>query len=418
MSSNPGILIRYIDLPWYRKISGRRFSSGADAAAYYVREGEARGDWPNPLFDPGFYRQQIKLGADKSSLQHFVTDSAGRKSRPSRFFDLDWYEWQNPDFSETGCGLLHYLEIGGKQYRDPCPQVDMTALSRVHGHLGDGTILTHLLAAGHIDCRMVNAVTNDDTDLVRRQREFRRKIKPSLLKSRTQPLQGRNLVFVQCAKNTEFWSWFDAKKKRDWDIFLNCYAGDFPETRNAEHVCEQAGTKFTGMFNCWLHWPEIFNLYDNILFIDDDLVFNFKDISTFFKKMEDAMLDLAQPSLSAESQCIWQAFFNVQKTGSRKTNSVEIMMPALSRRARDIFLPYFLYSVSGFGLDLLMGKLASTHELTVGVIDDIIVHHGKNIDQSNGAYYEFLRRNHINSRYELWRIINIFQTSRGLYEMN
>lgn len=294
----------------------------------------------------------------------------------------------------------------------------MTSLSRIHGRLGDGSILTYLLAAGHMDSYMVSAVTNDDMDLVFRQRKFRRKTVLTLLKSRTQPLYGKNLLFVQCAKNSKFWSWFDEKNERDWDLFLNCYAGDFPQTRIAEHVCEQAGAKVTGMLNCWLYCRTLFDLYDNIFFIDDDLVFNFGDISSFFRKMEDATLDLAQPSLSPSSQCMWQVFFNAQKTGNRKTNSVEIMMPALSRRARDVFLPYFIYSVSGFGLDLLMGKLAATHGLSVGVIDDIVVNHEKSIDHSNGAYYEFLRQNYINSRYELWRIIKAFQTDRIFYEIS
>lgn len=418
MSQNSGKLSRYVDLPWYRKVAGYNFSSVADATEHYRYKGEALGNWPNPLFDPIFYRQQLGLVSEKSSLLHFLTDSSSSTGRPSLFFDREWYEWQNPDFAETGCGLLHYLEIGGKQYRDPCPEVDMTSLSRTHGNLGDGSLLTHLLTTGQLPANAVKAVTKDNKDLVRRQREFLRKIRFNLVKNRTSALHGKNLLFVQCANNSNFWTWFDERRKRDWDLFLNCYAGDLEKAHVAEYVCKQAGTKFTGILNCWLNCHSFLDLYENIFFIDDDIIFNFEDISFFFRAMASAGLDLAQPSLSPTSHCIWQVFFNKKKTGSRKTNGIEIMMPALSKRARDILLPYFIYSTSGFGLDLLMGKLASIHQLNVGVIDDIVANHGKMIDQSNGAYYEFLRRNNINSRYELWRIIKMFQTDHTFYEVD
>lgn len=417
MTHDLNMAASYIDLPWYRQLTGQRFSTSLDAAAYYLRKGESVGNWPNPLFDPIFYRQQFRL-ENESSLLHFLTHPAGRKCRPSRFFDLEWYEWQNPDFIEMGCGLLHYLKIGGKQYRDPCPEVDMTALARTHNPLGEGSTLAHLLSTGHINPGSIDAITEDDLILVRNQRELYKKIQFLLRKRSPEPVHGKNLLFVQCSKNTSFWSWFDKGRKRNWDLFLNCYGGHFADANNAEYVCEQIGTKFTGILNCWLQCPSLFDFYENIFFIDDDLVFNFDDISLFFHKMEDAMLDLAQPSLSANSQCVWPVFFNAQRSGTRKTNGVEIMMPALSRRSRNILLPYFIYSISGFGLDLLMAKLASAHNLNVGVIDDVIVHHEKIIDQSNGAYYEFLRRNHINSRYELCRVIKLFQTDRAFYQIN
>jgi hypothetical protein len=411
------IIEPYIDVFWYGEIYGRRFTNSAQAAEYYLEEGERSGHFPNPIFDPIYYRKCASLAIEDSSLVHYITEGGRNGCRPSKYFDPEWYEWQNPDVVKFGCSLLHYLNVGGREYRDPCSEVDMVALSRAYGQMGDGSVLVHLLTNGFIDLERNTAVTQDDMDLVGRQRNFLREIKPNLLRSCYSPSNGRNLLVVQCAQDSKFWTWFDSGKRRDWDLFLNCYAGNFLQTDLAEHVCLQAGTKFTGAFNCWLEFQVLLNHYDYIFFIDDDLVFRFQDISRFFHLMKSYNLDLAQPSLSAASMCVWPVFYNAQRGGMRRTNGVEIMMPALSRRAREILLPYFFYSVSGFGLDLLMAKLAMRSRLSIGVIDDVVVRHEKKIDQSVGTYYEFLREKGINSKYELWRMIKMFHLERVLHEV-
>lgn len=406
----------YIDLVWYAQVYGRRFRNNAEATEYYLNQGEQNGEFPNPLFNPSYYRECASVDPSQSSLVHYLLE---RKSgcRSSQYFDDEWYRWQNPDVAEFGCSMLHYLNVGGKEYRDPSPEVDMTALSRSHGQLGDGCVLTYLLTTGYIDSKNNNTVTIDSLDLVSRQRKFLQPIKPQLLKSLDFSANARNLLFVQCSKDSEFWSWFKPDLYRDWDLFLNCYAGDFSQTKIAEYVCQQPGTKFTGILKCWLEFGEIFDRYDFILFIDDDLVFSFHDISVFFKLMKINELDIAQPSLTSGSQCAWSVFYNVQKSGIRRTNGVEIMMPALSRRAREILLPYFIYSLSGFGLDLLMAKLAQRHGLSIGVVDDVVVRHEKKIDQIGGSYYEFLRAKGLNSKYELWRLVTLFGLEKSMYSV-
>ncbi len=182
-------------------------------------------------------------------------------------------------------------------------------------------------------------------------------------------------------------------------------------------MCLQRGTKFTGMFQCWQTFPEIFDRYDYVFFIDDDLVFSFDDVSVFFQKSSMYNLDISQPSLSKNSQCIWKCFFNSRFNGFRPTNGVEIMMPCFSKKVFKSVLPYFVYSVSGFGLDLVISKIASRYFFKSGVIDDIVVDHSKNIDQQSGSYYEMLRSFGINSKYELWRMIEMFDLELSLHEI-
>lgn len=409
---------KYIDLDWYNEVYGKKFINHSEATKYYLTIGERKGDFPNPLFDPTYYRQYTYLDVNQSCLMHYLSEGKKNNLRPSRYFDAHWYRWQNPDMEEYGCSILHYLLLGAKEYRDPCPEVDMVALSRRHSQFGDGAVLTYLLSVGYLNPGDKISLTKDDSELVARQRIFLKAIKPQLNKSIDSRAKGNNLLFVQCAKDSEFWKWFKPDLHRDWDLFINCYTEDFPLAHVAEYVCKQHGTKFTGILKCWLYFPEIFDRYDNIFFIDDDLIFRFEDISIFFKHMERNLLDIAQPSLTSTSQCAWQVFYNVLPNGVRRTNGVEIMMPALSKRARNVLLPYFVYSVSGFGLDLLFAKLASRYELPCGIIDSVVVSHEKKIDQVDGSYYEFLRSKGINSKYELYRLVRLFGLGRSLHEIS
>jgi hypothetical protein len=93
------------------------------------------------------------------------------------------------------------------------------------------------------------------------------------------------------------------------------------------------------------------------------------------------------------------------------------MMPAFSRRALDMLVPYFVYSVSGFGLDLLFAKIAADAGFTAAVIDKIQVQHDSAIDQQTGAYYEYLRSFDINSKLELWRLMEMFGLENQFYQV-
>ncbi|MBU4524560.1 MAG: hypothetical protein KUA37_13585 [Desulfomicrobium sp.] len=405
----------YLDPDWYFREYGKMFSTKRQFSQYYFSEGERKGELPNPLFNPSYYKKLACVPSSVSPLKHYFKNKAKICCNTSLYFNPYWYRWQNGDVGS--CSLLHYLQIGGRQYRDPCPEVDMTALARSFSSLGDGSYLTYLATNSGSEVATHMGVTPSPADLVARQRNFLSQCHLDLIIRASTPVKGRNLVFVQCGNDSEFWNWFDTGASRDWDLFVNCYDGLFSKDCEPEYVCLQRGTKFTGMFQCWQNYSEIFDNYDYVFFIDDDLIFNFEDISNFFQLTSIYKLDFSQPSLSKDSHCVWKCFFNARSGGFRYTNGVEIMMPCFSKKALNAVLPYFVYSVSGFGLDLFLAKKASERLFKSGVIDDIVVKHCKNIDQESGAYYELLRSFGINSKYELWRMIELFDLEFELCEI-
>lgn len=131
--------------------------------------------------------------------------------------------------------------------------------------------------------------------------------------------------------------------------------------------------------------------------------------------MRDDRLDLAQASLSPESDCSWQVFKQPNVgAGVRRVNSVEIMMPCLSRRALEKIEWAFSESISGFGVDLLFGYgLAKHGELRAAVIGSVVAHHEKRIDQQGGEFYNFMRRSNINPKLELWSIMKRYGIEQG-----
>ena len=122
---------------------------------------------------------------------------------------------------------------------------------------------------------------------------------------------------------------------REFDVLLNYYAG-FPEILPAdvEIAISQRGTKTTAIHKLLDTEPQLLLEYDAVLFLDNDIAIGAPDIERLFAIMREQNLDLRQASLSAESDCVWPVFKQPSVgDGVRRVNSVEIMMPCLSRPA-------------------------------------------------------------------------------------
>ena len=138
-----------------------------------------------------------------------------------------------------------------------------------------------------------------------------------------------------------------------------------------------------------------------------------------FRAAERHGLELAQPSLSPDSACVWPVFFHRPEAGAiRYTNGVEIMMPVISSRLLRLAGPLLAETVSGFGLDFLLGTLAGNgRDRNIAVLNDCVVRHPVPIDPTGGSYYEYLRRNNINPKTELFRIMRKYRTESNFYEL-
>ena len=102
--------------------------------------------------------------------------------------------------------------------------------------------------------------------------------------------------------------------------------------------------------------PDLILRYQAVLFLDDDVEIDTSGIEALFRAMAAEKLDLAQPALTADSATAYP-FLKRPSAGAGVTpvSSVEIMAPALTRRALECAKWAFAESVSGWGSDLLLG---------------------------------------------------------------
>ncbi len=339
-------------------------------------------------------------------LAHYLEAGLAERLTPTRWFQTDWYAWQNPDWSKHHAApYLHYLAEGRFQGRDPSPFVDMVRFGQMAGEGVPPERYYDLILTGH---RSVALGVHDGAASLRAcQRRFFHGIE--LLAHRLAgPTGRRSLVVLQAGRGALCDSWFD-DEARDWDLWVNYYDAVGFRPGFGDLVTFQKGTKFSAMHLLWDRFSDVFCRYDHVLFLDDDIATSCSALNALFAGCREFDLDLAQMTLTSESACNWSELFSRPEcTGPRPVSAVEIMMPVFSRRAMGWLAPTFGQSVSGFGLDLVWGKLVADKGGRIAVLDEVEATHARPVDQGGGAYYSYLRANMINAKAELWDLVTSY----------
>ena len=142
----------------------------------------------------------------------------------------------------------------------------------------------------------------------------------------------------------------------------------------------QAGTKTTAIRRLLARRPDLLLRYEAALFLDDDVEIGASRIDELFRAMAEEELDLAQPALTADSDCAWP-FLKRPEAGEGifQVSTVEIMAPLMTRRALEAAGWAFSESVSGWGTDLLLGPAVrgAFGPKSVGVVGSVAVRHAR-----------------------------------------
>ena len=186
---------------------------------------------------------------------------------------------------------------------------------------------------------------------------------------------------------------------------------------NADIAVVQAGTKTTAIRRLMELRPDLLLRYQAVLFLDDDVEIGAEGIDALFRAMTAEKLDLAQPALTADSATAYP-FLKRPSAGAgvMRVSSVEIMAPALTRRALECANWVFAESVSGWGSDLLLGpavrsafgpnSVGSSARSPSGTL--------RPSTSAAGAFYAFLRRYGVDPGHEANRIAVDFGVERFL----
>jgi hypothetical protein len=402
---------------WARLYARRRLLShlaAPFAPLHYALIGESRGYRPNAFFDPSYFRAHANIaqGSIRGLLEAYLAHP--ETTSPSAEFDHAWYVSQNPDWARSHPHpFLHFLEHGLRAGRRPRVDIDVEFVRDITRGVKPRSleeasfrVFDRALGEGEIGPPL------NGQELRARQDRFY--AAGQLRIEREAPHGDRDvLVFVQCGQG------FDApylEEPRNYDVLLNYYHESNVHPK-ADIAVVQAGTKTTSIRRLMELRPDLILRYRAVLFLDDDVEIGPQGIDAFFRAMTAENLDLAQPALTADSATAY-AFLKKPSVGAGVTrvSSVEIMAPALTRRALECAEWAFAESVSGWGSDLLLGPAvrSACGPNSVGVIGSVSVRHAATVDLSAGAFYAFLRRYGVDPGHEANRIAVDFGVERFL----
>jgi hypothetical protein len=404
---------------WARLYARRRLLS--DLAApfaplHYALIGESRGYRPNAFFDPSWFRAHANIARDKTRglLEAYLAHPEPDAPSPSAEFDHGWYVSQNPDWARSHPHpFLHFLEHGLHAGRRPRPEIDVEFVRDITRGVKPRSleeasfrVFDRTLSEGEMGPPL------NRQELRARQDRFYADGRLHIEREAAHP-ERNVLVFVQCGKG------FDApylEEPRRYDVLLNYYHESDVHPK-ADIAVIQAGTKTTSIRRLMELRPDLLLRYQAVLFLDDDVEIDAQGIEAFFRAMTAEKLDLAQPALSADSATAY-AFLKRPSVGSgvMRVSSVEIMAPALTRRALEGAKWAFAESVSGWGSDLLLGPAVRSAfgPNSVGVVGSVAVRHAAPVDLRAGAFYAFLRRYGVDPGHEANRIAVDFGVERFL----
>ena len=198
-------------------------------------------------------------------------------------------------------------------------------------------------------------------------------------------MPNRFLVVVRAGDRSLHPGWTRSLASRDWDLVVS-YFGDHPG-RFRDAGCtrfDDKGPKWRGL-HALLTREAFWRGYDYVMLPDDDLAMQQETISRLFARAASLGLELCQPALS------WSSFYSHAITvchpsfSVRFTDFVETMAACFSCRHLERCLPTFDESVTGWGLDWVWPRMASTGVRNVGIVDACIVTHTRPVGGPNYA---------------------------------
>ena len=115
----------YFDPSWYRAQNPDVAADDTDPLLHYVSYGEREGRRPIAWFDPAWYRHRFDVPDHLHCLRHFLQHRTRGDVSPIPEFDSAWYLARYPDIAAAQMDPMeHYLIQGFREGRDPSPAFD------------------------------------------------------------------------------------------------------------------------------------------------------------------------------------------------------------------------------------------------------------------------------------------------------
>lgn len=187
---------------------------------------------------------------------------------------------------------------------------------------------------------------------------------------------ARNLVVVRAGHGSLHPYWQHSESEDSFHLIVSYYEEPADDLGASEEdkVFFQGG-KWEGIHALFQQRPELLIDYDFFWFPDDDISLIPGDIDKLFAIAANESFDVCQPSLTHDSHYSHVVYLQCQQFRLRYSDSVEIMVPCLSRRALRQVLPLFALTRTGFGMDGLWTRAMHDNRWKAAIIDEVAVRH-------------------------------------------
>ena len=107
---------KLFDSDIYCRLNPDITAAGIDPVRHYAEHGSREGRQPHPLFDIGFYLDQIpsKKGGEENVMWHYARVGSALNINPNIWFDSAWYKRQyGPLMRQHETPVAHFVRVGG-----------------------------------------------------------------------------------------------------------------------------------------------------------------------------------------------------------------------------------------------------------------------------------------------------------------
>jgi hypothetical protein len=195
-----------------------------------------------------------------------------------------------------------------------------------------------------------------------------------LIEPASLPARRRNAVIVRAGPKSLHPHWL-AGDPPEFDLYVLAYAPTLPSppTTYVEEL-QLPGTKVAGWHNFFTSRPDIFERYERIALIDNDIECSARDINLAFRRGRENDLWLWQPSLTPDSYFSYAMTLKNPLFKIRYVNYIEMMCPFFSSAYLKECSALFGLGYET-GIDLFWCRLRKNSSYRFAVLDEVSVRH-------------------------------------------
>ncbi|MCI0590963.1 MAG: hypothetical protein L0Y67_05080 [Gammaproteobacteria bacterium] len=211
----------------------------------------------------------------------------------------------------------------------------------------------------------------------------------------------KNLVFTSAGDRANLRRWVSGT--RNFDLWITYYGGQPRKFQDvADFYNQRKGSKFQNLHYAYCQWMSIFDDYEAVMVIDDDILINGTRLSRLFEIRKELDLWALQPAFSMKGKISWDITRVRPTTRLRYTNFVEMACPLFRKDKLIAFMEVYDPVLVGYGMDWwFLDAIGPKLERRVAVIDEIVCVNP--LDDTKGGHREIDRLQSMAKRMAVWK---------------